>query len=73
MGFSRQAYWSGVSFPTPRDLPEPGIEPASLVSAALAGVFFTTSTTWEALHYECICVDGVSHAAVSDSLGPHGQ
>ena len=29
MGFPRQAYWSGLPFPPPRDLPEPGIEPAS--------------------------------------------
>ena len=29
MGFSRQEYWSGLPFPSPGDLPEPGIEPAS--------------------------------------------
>ena len=29
MGFSRQEYWSGLSFPSPEDLPEPGIEPWS--------------------------------------------
>ena len=28
MEFSRQEYWSGLSFPTPGDLPDPGIEPA---------------------------------------------
>ena len=39
-------YW--LPCPSPRDLPNPGIEPASLTSPALAGVFFTTSTTWEA-------------------------
>ena len=39
-GFSRQEYWSGLPFPTPRDLPDPGIEPTSLVSPALAGEFF---------------------------------
>ena len=42
MEFSRQGYWSKVPFPTPGDLPDPGIEPASLVSPALAGGFFTT-------------------------------
>ena len=42
MGFSRQEYWSGVPFPTPGDLPDPGIEPASLGSPALAGGFFPT-------------------------------
>ena len=29
MGFSRQEYWSGLSFPSPGDLPNPGIEPGS--------------------------------------------
>ena len=42
MGFSRQQYWSGLPCPPPRDLPDPGIKPASLISPALAGVFFTT-------------------------------
>ena len=46
--FSRQEYQNGWPLPTPGDLPNPGIEPASLVSPALAGGFFTTSTTWEA-------------------------
>ena len=42
MEFSRQEYWSGLPFPSPGDLPEPGIEPTS---PALAGKFFTTSPT----------------------------
>ena len=42
MGFSRQEYWSGLPFPSPRDLPVPGIEPAPPVSHALAGRSFTT-------------------------------
>ena len=29
MGFSRQGYWSGSPFPSPGDLPNPGIEPES--------------------------------------------
>ena len=49
MGFSRQEYWSGLPFPPPGDLPDPGIEPASLASPALAGGFFTTSTTGKPL------------------------
>ena len=49
MGFSRQEYWSELPCPPPGDLPNPGIKPKSLVSPALAGGFFTTSTTWEAL------------------------
>ena len=51
MGFSRQEYWSGLLCPPPGDLPDPGIEPVALVSPALADVFFTTSTTWEAPAY----------------------
>ena len=47
MGFSRQEYWSGLSCPPPGDLPNPGIEPTSLKSPALAVRFFTTSSTWE--------------------------
>ena len=45
MGFSRQERCSGLPCPSPGDLPDPGIEPASLVSPALAGGFFTTSAT----------------------------
>ena len=41
--FSRQEYWSGLPFPTPGDLHDPGIEPASPESPALAGRFFTTA------------------------------
>ena len=48
MGFSRQEYWSGWPFPTPGDLPHPGIEPKSLAPLALAGRFFTNSATREA-------------------------
>ena len=40
MEFPRQEYWSGLLFPSPGDLPDPGIEPASPVSP-LAGGFFT--------------------------------
>ena len=47
VGFSRQEYWNGLPFPSPGDLPDPGIEPVSLTSPALAGRFFTTSATWK--------------------------
>ena len=47
MVFSKQEYWSGVWCPPPGDLPNPGIEPACLMTPALAGRFFTTSDTWE--------------------------
>ena len=42
MGFSRQGYWSGVPLPVLGDLPDPGIEPASLMCPTLAGRFFAT-------------------------------
>ena len=45
--FSRQEYWIGLPFPTPGDLPNSGITPASLASPPLAGRFFTIGTTWE--------------------------
>ena len=41
MGFPRQEYWKGLSFPSPGYLPDPGIEPVSPASPALAGEFFT--------------------------------
>ena len=48
MGFSRQEYWSGLPCPPPDDLPDPGMEPKSLVSPVLVGWYFITSATWEA-------------------------
>ena len=48
MGFSRQDYRTGLPFPSPGDLSNPGIKLESFKSHALAGGFFTTSTTWEA-------------------------
>ena len=40
--FSRQEYWSGLPFPSPGNLPDPGIKPTSLVLPVLADRFFTT-------------------------------
>ena len=42
MEFSRQEYWSGWPFPSPGNLPDPGIKPELLVSSVLARGFFTT-------------------------------
>ena len=61
MEFSRQEYWSGLPFPSPGDLPNPGIQPASPV---LAGGFFTTELPGKSLIKVIVCV---SHAVVSDS------
>ena len=44
MGFPKQEYWSGLTFPPPGDIPDPGIEPTS---PELAGRF-VTRVTWEA-------------------------
>ena len=57
-GFSRQECWSGLPCPPPQDLREPVVEPASLMSPALAGKFFATRATWDAyshsqlIHYK---------------------
>ena len=51
MGFPRQEYWGRLPRPPPGNLPDPEIEPVSLMSPALAGGFFATSTTWEAYIY----------------------
>ena len=58
MGFSRQDYWS-IAISSSRDLPDPDIEPVSPVSLALAGRFFTTSATWEALFFFALCKIGL--------------
>ena len=44
-GIFQQEYWNGLLFPIPGDLPNPEIKPTSPASPALAGGFFTTSTT----------------------------
>ena len=51
MGFSRQEYWSGLPCPPLGGLPDPGIEPVSLTSPALAGRISTTSATWVYLYH----------------------
>ena len=53
MEFSRLEYWSGLPFPLPGNLPDPGMESRSPAPPALAGRFFTTSATWEALLVLC--------------------
>ena len=51
MESSREEYWSRLPCPPPGDLPNPGMEPQSLMSPALTGWFFTPSATWEAPRY----------------------
>ena len=69
MGFSRQEYWSGLPCPPPGDLPDPGIKPVSLMSPTLAGGFFITSATWQAMVHQFQFQ--FSRSVVSDSLQPH--
>ena len=52
MGFPRQQYWSGLPFPSPGDLPDPGIQP---VSPAIADVFFTTVSLGKPCQYWWVC------------------
>ena len=65
MELSRQEHWSGLPFPPPGDLASQGMEHRCLVSAALAGRFFTTGSPWEFHAMEVTSV-------LSDSLQPHG-
>ena len=60
MGFSRQEYWSGLPCPSPGDLPDPGIEPASLNLLSC----LTPSTTWEALSSPTFVQNGISEGAL---------
>ena len=48
--FFRQESWSGLPGSPPENLPDPGVKPIYPGASALAGRFFTTSTTWEALN-----------------------
>ena len=69
MGFSRQEYSTGLPCPPPGDLPDPGIKLVSLMSPALAGGFFITSATWQAIVHQFQFQ--FSRSVVSDSLWPH--
>ena len=66
MGFSRQEHWGGLPCAPPGDLPNPGIEPASLMSQSLAAGFFATSSTWEA---PIICFTALTKRTESACLG----
>ena len=65
---ARVGCWSGLPFPSPGDLPNPGIEPESLMSPALAGEFFTTSPTWQA---HILSSKGLTHSLYLHSILGH--
>ena len=66
MGFLRQEYCYGLPFPSPGNLPDPGIELASLMSPGFAGVFLTSNATFHIYHIfinssvdehlDCFCI-----------------
>ena len=56
-GILQQVYWSGLPFPSPGDLPNPGIEP---ISPALSR-FFTTEPPWKPNMCVCVCVFIYTH------------
>ena len=64
MGFCRQEYWSGLPFPTPGDLPDPGIEPTSPASA---GGFFTTEPSLSG-YFPLLCLADAQYSIVIDSI-----
>ena len=70
MVFSRQEYWSGLPFPSPRDLPDPGIKP---VSPVLAGGFFTTEPPGKQLNEgrDTYVRDNSLQIVITDHLSGH--
>ena len=77
--FSRLEYWNGLPFPPPGDVPDPGMEPTSPVSPALAARFFYHCATREAEHssitHQLTAGSGLLCSVapvVSDSFRPHG-
>ena len=75
MGFPRQEFWSRLPFPSPGDLPDPGIEPSSLTSPALGGRFFISCTTWktptcQSNHVSLICLPCVPKKMLAASILP---
>ena len=79
MGFSREGYWSGLPCLSLGNPPNPGINPASLVSLALAGGFFTISATWEAQNFlnfpnlQKACKPLWQGVQIARLSSPHGQ
>ena len=69
-GIPRHEYWSELPFPPSGDLPDPEIEPVSLMSPALGGRFFTTSVTWEA-HLIAVKINDQSYCINMDKFHKH--
>ena len=56
MGLSRHEYWSGLPFPSPGDLPDPGIKPMSPVSLASSGKFFSVYSPFPPYRFKAILI-----------------
>ena len=71
MEFYRQEYWSGLPFPPPGDLSDPGIKPTSPASPVLAGGFFTTEPPENpVIHYaEQLTSISIAQRYRTDSVG----
>ena len=66
MGFLRQESWSELLFPSSGDLPDPGMEPASLMAPALAGEFFTRSDPVAKMEFEAKSLNFISFPSPED-------
>ena len=65
MKFFRQEYWSGLPFPFLGNLPDPGMEPTTLGSPALAGGFFHHCAAWESI----LTILGLLHFHIHFRIG----
>ena len=78
MGFSRQQYWSGLLFPSPGDLPDPGIElgspalQADTLPSESPGNHQSPNRRLSFSHILAFVIKCVIHSAVSDPFQPHG-
>ena len=65
MEFFRQEYWSGLTFPSLGDLPDPGIEPVSFASPALTGSSLPLSHLRSPfIHLSCVVLRGMAHNVI---------
>jgi len=74
MEFPRQQYWSGLSFPSPGDIPDPGIKSVSSVSPGLPGGFFTTEPPGKLLSFLHLKTNNLALVTkkLSNNLPPKG-
>ena len=71
-GIFQARYWSRLLFPSPGELPDPGIQTSSLVSLALAGGVFTTVPPGKPIFYVCVLLTFVPRTLPSSHV-PHSE